>query len=196
MANPCYRVFLLILTLLTAIPVAADDIYVSPTGNDQHDGTKASPLASLTAARNKARSIAGKSAVTVHVADGVYYLPETLVFKPQDSGTAELPIVYQAENEGQAVLSGGSLLALKWKPWKNGIYQAKTPAGLEIDQLFVDGQNQRMARYPNYNADRKSDAYQGFAADAFSKKRAAGWADPTGGFIHACLLYTSPSPRD
>ena len=127
----------------------------------------------------------GKTAVTVHVADGVYYLPKTLVFKPQDSGTAELPIIYQAENEGQAVLSGGSLLALQWKPWQDGIYQAKTPAGLEIDQLFVDGQNQRMARYPNYNADRKSDAYQGFAADAFSKKRAAGWSNPKGGFIHA-----------
>ena len=126
MANHCYRVFLLILALLTATPVAADDIYVSPTGSDQHAGTKTNPLASLTAARNKARSMAGKTAVTVHVADGVYYLPETLVFKPQDSGTAELPIIYQAENEGQAVLSGGSLLALKWKPWRDGIYQAKT----------------------------------------------------------------------
>ena len=185
MANLYYRVFLSILTLLTAIPVAADDIYVSPTGNDQHDGTKASPLASLAAARNKARSMAGKTPVTVHVADGVYYLPETLVFEPQDSGTADLPIIYQAENEGQAVLSGGSLLALKWKPWQDGIFQAETPAGLKIDQLFVDGQNQRMARYPNYDATRKSEAYQGFAADAFSKKRAAGWADPKGGFIHA-----------
>ena len=185
MTNHYYPVFLLILTLLTATPAMADDLYVSPTGNDRHAGTKASPLASLAAARDKARSMAGKSAVTIHVADGVYYLPKTLVFKPQDSGTAELPIIYQAENEGQAVLSGGSLLELKWKPWRDGIYQAKTPAGLEIDQLFVDGQNQRMARYPNYNADRKSDAYQGFAADAFSKKRAAGWADPKGGFIHA-----------
>ena len=218
MANHYYSVFLLILALLTATPVVADDIYVNPTGNDRHAGTKASPLASLAAARDKARPMAGKAAVTVHVADGVYYLPATLVFKPLDSGTAELPIIYQAENEGQAVLSGGSLLELKWKPWKNGIYQAKTPAGLKIDQLFVDGQNQRMARYPNYDATRKSEAYQGFAADAFSKKRAAGWADPKGGFIHAmhrsrwggyhyvitgkdskgevCLLCTSPSPRD
>ena len=108
MTNHYYPVFLLILTLLTATPAMADDLYVSPTGNDRHAGTKASPLASLAAARDKARSMAGKSAVTIHVADGVYYLPKTLVFKPQDSGTAELPIIYQAENEGQAVLSGGS----------------------------------------------------------------------------------------
>ena len=184
-ASSRYIALLLAITLSIVTPVAADNIYVSSTGNDQSAGTKTSPLASLTAARNKARSMAGKTAVTVHVADGVYYLPETLVFKPQDSGTAESTIIYQAENEGQAVLSGGSRLALKWEPWRDGIFQAKTPAGLKIDQLFVDGQNQRMARYPNYDATRKSDAYQGFAADAFSKKRAARWADPKGGFIHA-----------
>ena len=185
MTNHYYGALLLMLTLLTFTPSVADDIYVSPTGKDNAAGTKEKPLASLAAARNKARLLAGKSPVTVHVADGVYYLPETLVFNPQDSGTAEMPIVYQAQNEGKAILSGGSRLALKWNPWRDGIFQAKTPAGLKIDQLFIDGQNQRMARYPNYNADRKSDAYQGFAADAFSKDRAAGWADPTGGFIHA-----------
>ena len=42
-----------------------------------------------------------------------------------------------------------------------------------------------MARYPNYDATKTTDAYQGYAADAFSKERAAGWADPTGGYIHA-----------
>ena len=82
MTNHYCPVFLLILTLLTATPAMADDLYVSPTGNDRHAGTKASPLASLAAARDKARSMAGKSAVTIHVADGVYYLPKTLVFKP------------------------------------------------------------------------------------------------------------------
>ena len=190
MNNHCFRILLFLLTLslsalLIVASAAADDIYVSSTGSDQSAGTKAMPLASLAAARDKARLLAGKAAVTVHVGDGVYYLPETLTLTPQDSGTAALPIIYQAENEGRAVLSGGSLLDLSWKPWKDGIYQAKTPAGLEIDQLFVNGQNQRMARYPNYDGARKSAAYQGFSADAFSKKRAAGWADPTGGFIHA-----------
>lgn len=163
----------------------AADIYVSPTGSDRSDGTQAHPLASLAAARDAARSMARKESVNVHVADGVYYLPETLTFTPQDSGTAEFPVVYQAENEGQAVLSGGSQLALTWVPWKDGIYQAKTPAGLEIDQLFVEGRNQRMARYPNYDAARTTEAYQGFAADAFSLPRIERWADPEGGYIHS-----------
>ncbi len=169
---------MLTLGLMAAVgTVNAMDIYVSPKGKDTNKGTQRAPVASLAQARDLAR---GKKAVTVHVADGVYYLPETLVFTPKDSG-----VVFKAENEGGAVLSGGSKLDLKWTSWKDGIYKAKTPKGLEIDQLFVNGVNQRMARYPNYDANKPTAAYQGYAADAFSKERAEGWADPTGGYIHA-----------
>jgi hypothetical protein len=177
-----------ITALLTCTALSAAhalDVYVSPNGSDTGSGTLEQPLASLTAAQKKARAVAGQETVTVHVADGVYYLPETLVFTPKDSGTATHPVIYLAENEGGAVLSGGSKLDLQWKPYKDGIFQAKTPAGLKIDQLFINGKNQRMARYPNYDAAKKTDAYQGYAADAFSKERAANWADPTGGYIHA-----------
>ena len=173
------------LVLALCCSATATDIYVSKTGDDQADGSQTSPLATLSAARNLARTFVGKEAVTVHVADGVYYLPETLVFAPEDSGTAEHPITYLAENEGQAVLSGGSLLELTWQSHTDGVMKATTPEGLVIDQLFISGKNQRMARYPNYDAAKKTAAYQGFAADAFSKERASGWADPTGGYIHA-----------
>ncbi len=172
--------------LLSPLSLMAADIHVAPAGSDTNPGTRDAPLQSLAAARDAARGFAGKEVVTVHVADGVYYLPETLVFTPADSGTersSRSSIV--AENEGGAVLSGGTKLQLAWEPYRDGIFQAATPAGLEIDQLFVDGIRQRMARYPNYDATKTTDAYQGYAADAFSKERAAGWADPTGGYIHA-----------
>uniref|UniRef100_UPI00356ABB4A right-handed parallel beta-helix repeat-containing protein n=1 Tax=Pontiella sp. TaxID=2837462 RepID=UPI00356ABB4A len=163
----------------------AADLYVSPQGSDKNPGTQEQPVATFGHAVKRVRAAAGKAPVTVHFADGIYYLPETVVFTPADSGTEKNPIMYRAENEGGAVLSGGSKLELQWKPYKNGIFQAKTPAGLEIDQLFINGKNQRMARYPNYDPAKKTDAYQGYAADAFSKERAAGWADPAGGYIHA-----------
>jgi membrane-associated protease RseP (regulator of RpoE activity) len=173
-------------SLLFCSAAMAVDLYVSPTGNDANSGTKSSqPLASFSAARDAVRKVAGKEAVTVHFADGVYYLPETLLFTPADSGSARYPVIYTADHEGKAVLSGGSMLNLQWEPYKDGIFQAQTPAGLKIDQLFINGKNQRMARYPNYDANKKTDAYQGYAADAFSKERATNWADPTGGFIHA-----------
>ncbi|MGB7347258.1 MAG: PDZ domain-containing protein [Pirellulaceae bacterium] len=173
-----------LLGLLQPVGFSAD-IYVNLQGDDSNPGTKASPVATLAAARDAARLYAKKEAVTVHVADGVYYLPETLTFTSADSGSGEHPIVYRADNEGKAVLSGGSLLNLNWENYKDGVVQAKTPEGLSIDQLFIDGANQRMARYPNYDGEKKAEPYQGFAADAFSKERAANWADPIGGYIHA-----------
>ncbi|MCG9792328.1 PDZ domain-containing protein [Flavobacterium algicola] len=161
------------------------DIYVSPTGSDSNSGSKSQPLASVVAAQIKARTYAGKETVIIYFADGVYYLPETIVFTPKDGGTKAHPITYRAQNEGKAILSGGTKLKLNWKTYRDGIFQAQTPKGVVIDQVFIDGLNQRMARYPNYDATKKTDAYQGYAADAFSKERAAGWKHPEGGYMHA-----------
>ena len=163
----------------------AADLYVSPNGSDANSGRAGKPVASLAGAQQKARAYAGKKAVTVHVADGIYYLPETLVFTPEDSGSARHPIVYKAHNEGGAILSGGSELKLSWSAYKDDIYKAQTPSGLKIDQLFIDGRNQRMARYPNFDPAKKAEPYQGYSAEAFSKERAEKWADPSGGYIHA-----------
>jgi len=179
--------FLDVMAGLLALAGAGEaiEVYVSPLGADTNPGTKNQPLASLAAARDVAQRVAGKEPVTVHVADGVYYLPETLVFASVDSGSVACPVIYRAENEGGAVLSGGSKLDLTWELHGTGIFQAKTPAGMEIDQLFINGKNQRMARYPNYDPEKKAEPYQGYSADAFSRDRAANWADPAGGYIHA-----------
>lgn len=158
---------------------------MATSGDDANRGTVASPLGSLAAARNAAREFAGKQAVTVHIADGVYYLQDTLTFGPSDSGTARFPVTYLAENEGGAVLSGGMELALEWKPFMKGIYRSRTPANTVIDQLFVNGVCNHMARYPNYDPTKTTAAYQGYAADAFSKERATRWTNPEGGYIHA-----------
>ncbi|WDE98959.1 right-handed parallel beta-helix repeat-containing protein [Lentisphaera profundi] len=184
-----WKFLMVIIPIFGSVAMAGTELYVSPAGSDTNLGSQSKPLASLAKARDLVRSHAGKDAVTVNIADGIYYLPETLIFSPEDSGTAEFPVVYRAENEGGAVLSGGSRLNLKWSAYKDGIFQAKTPQGLEIDQVFLDGSAQRMARYPNYDAKKKTDAYQGYSADAFSKERAANWADPTGGYIHAMHLH-------
>ena len=87
-------------------------------------------------------------------------------------------------SEGGAILSGGSALELTWEAHKDGIFKSQTPAGLTIDQVFIDGTNQRMARYPNFDPAKKAEPYQGNAADAFSKERAANWNDPTGAYMH------------
>ncbi|TWU64711.1 PDZ domain-containing protein [Crateriforma conspicua] len=163
----------------------ATDIYVSPGGNDSNTGDASSPVATLRRAQELVRTEAGHENVTVHVADGTYYLAETLVFGPEDSGSVDHPVRFVAQSEHGAIISGGIQLDLDWQSGRDGVFHADTPPGLVIDQLFVDGVNQRMARYPNYDAAKKTAAYQGFSADAFSEQRAAGWNDPTGAYIHA-----------
>jgi len=159
--------------------------YVSPVGDDAHSGKKNQPFATLSRARDAVRASGrlGKEAITVHLLPGVYYLPETLVFTTDDSGAAGAPVVYQGEPGGEVVLSGGLKLELEWAPYRDGIMQAKVPVGLKIDQLFINGIRQNMARYPNDDPTQRM--MHGYAADAFSKERAARWAAPIGGYMHA-----------
>jgi hypothetical protein len=155
---------ILILVALLPTVARAADVHVSPNG----------PVRTLAAAQQEARRT--KASVIVHA--GTYYLAAPLVFTAADAGTT-----YSAAPGERVVISGGMKLDLKWEPFTNGIVRAKTPAGLAIDQLFVNGQRQPMARYPNYDANVRP--YGGYAADAFSTERAARWADPAGGYIHA-----------
>lgn len=166
-----------------SVSTQAAQFFVAPTGSDSNPGTLQKPFASLGRAQKAARTVAGREAVTVSLRGGTYDLPETLVFTAQDSGTAAKPVVYRAYNDEQPVLSGGVKLTLKWEPYKDGIYKATVPVGLTTDQLFINGERQNMARYPNF--DPQAQYFNGSAADAFSKERASRWADPKGGFIHA-----------
>jgi hypothetical protein len=164
-------------------PTGAAEIHVAPQGNDTNPGTTASPLASLAAAQRQARAFAGHEPVTVFLHGGVHYLPETLHFTPADSGTAQFPVLYAAAPGAQPVVSGGVRLTLEWTPWRDGIFQARTPAGLAFDQLFLNGQRLPMARYPNY--DPQAQHFGGTAADALAPERVARWSDPAGGYVHA-----------
>ena len=102
----------------------------------------------------------------------------------QDSGTQAAPIVWQAYGDEQPVISGGvKLEALDWQPYRDGIFQAKVPSDLRTEEIFVNGERQILARYPNF--DPSAQYFDGFAADAISKERVARWADPTGGYFHA-----------
>ncbi|MBL7223636.1 MAG: PDZ domain-containing protein [Candidatus Brocadiae bacterium] len=161
------------------------ELWVSPDGNDGSPGTKAKPLKTFHAAQKKVRTIQGRGVapVTVHFAVGTYYLPEAVVFTEADSGGKGAPVTYAAAPGAKVIISGGQRVQLDWKPYKNGIMQAKVPEGFTSDQLFVDGERQHMARYPNY--DPEAQYFQGFSADCTSPQRVTRWADPAGGFVHA-----------
>jgi len=184
MSTPCALWFVIAL-MAAAAPLRAAELWVAPDGDDAAAGTKARPLKTLDAARRKVRAMPerGKEPVTVHLAGGTYYLPETVVFTAEDSSAEAAPITYTGASGARVVLSGGQRVALDWKPYRGGIMQAKAPDGFTSDQLFINGERQPMARYPNVDPD--AQYFQGFAADCISPERVRRWADPAGGFLHA-----------
>jgi hypothetical protein len=157
--------------------------YTAPDGSDANPGTITKPFSSLERARDVMRFSSVYGPKTVYLRQGIYYLSQPFVLTSADTGRKDAPVLYQAYPGEKVIISGGMKLSLKWKPYRNGILQAATPEGLEIDQLFVDGRRRNMARYPNYDVNARP--YNGAAADAFSPSRAARWADPAGGYIHA-----------
>ncbi|MCY2995286.1 MAG: PDZ domain-containing protein [Planctomycetota bacterium] len=175
---------LLGLGLLAAVPVSAAEYYVAPAGADANSGTVEKPFLTLPRAQQAAREARAKGQpVTIFLRTGTYYLTEPLVLTPADSGTRESAVIYQAYPHETPVISGGAKLALKWEPYRDGILQAKVPADLATDQLFVNGERQPLARYPNFDSEER--IYNGYAADALSLERTKRWADPRGGLIHA-----------
>jgi len=164
---------------------APTEIYVATDGDDRNDGSFAKPLRTLPAALAEAgrRRSRERVPVLILLRGGVYELAETIVLTAADAADADAALSISGYANEQAVLSGGTRLKLAWKPWRGPILQAAVPPGTTTDQLFVNGERQTLARYPNF--DPSAANLGGTAADAVSKERAARWANPTGGYIHA-----------
>jgi len=161
----------------------AAELFVNLLGSDNNVGTADMPLATLAGAQKAARNAKSSGPVTITVAAGTYYLPDTLHLNPEDSGTEQSRVIWQAAPGQPVVISGGCKLSLTWTPYKDGIFQTKVPDDLMTDQLFVNGERQILARYPNY--DPSVLIFNGYAADCVNPERVARWSDPTGGFMHA-----------
>ncbi|EOR92650.1 : hypothetical protein [Arcticibacter svalbardensis MN12-7] len=185
-------VFALYLSL-SSFKAPVKEFYVSPKGNDTAKGTKENPLKTLDRAKELANAFSGKAEVNIILNDGIYYLPNTFVLNSNNSGTAENPVIYKALNEGKAIISGGTLLNLRWKPYKNGIYTAQITGEQDISQLYINGQNQRMARFPNAiegkNVFDTWDLDHGKTADPkndpLDLNRIKSWKNPEGAYLHA-----------
>jgi hypothetical protein len=80
----------------------------------------------------------------VVVADGTYRFAEPLVLRPEDGGSAEAPVRYEAAPGAKPVFSGGRAI-IGFKPVSDGVWAAQVPevaAGRwYFEQLFVDGKN-------------------------------------------------------
>ena len=169
-------------TPVTAIDTFAAEVWVAPNGDDANDGTKGSPVASLTRARDlvrqaKARGV--KGAIGVRIQSGEYRVTAPLELTAEDSGTADAPVVYRAEQKGGVVFYGGQRLN-SFQPVGDAATLARLPEAargkvvkcdLEAQgitdygelkvrgfgqppspptlEVFVDGRPMTLARWPN-----------------------------------------------
>ncbi len=184
-------VFLIL--ICSSILLKGQTIYVSPQGDDKNPGTKLHPLATAYAAQMLSRKIPSHVSASVVFLDGTYYMPGKLIFTSEDSKTNGASLTFSAENEGKAILSGGSLLRSDWENYGKGIFVTNVPDNTIIDQLYINGIRQRMARFPNavngknvfdtwdLNHGIKNDSL----TDPLTSERIARWKNPQGGYIHA-----------
>ncbi len=166
--------------------------YVSPKGDDGWTGALQAPnvagtdgpVRSLHRARDVVRAFEAGVERKIVLAGGTYHLDELLVLGPEDSGTAERPVIWTAQEGETVTLSGGRPIT-GWTRGEDGVWKAVVPEARDgqwpIRQLRVGDEMQTLARHPNAVPD---DPYKGGWLFARPKLATAGAFGSTVANIH------------
>lgn len=142
------KILSILLALFSSTSLIAGDIWVSPQGNDQQEGSKDAPLRTIQQAVKQAREWRRlhdprmNGGIRIMLQQGVYPQEKTLFFRPEDSGTENSPTIIQAAEGVEAVISGG--ISIKgWTKAANNLWVADAPIlgnrHLEFRQLWING---------------------------------------------------------
>jgi hypothetical protein len=156
-------------------------VYASPLGSDKATGSKAAPLATLSAAVALASA---KGLNEVILEDGVYYQSKPVFITPASSG-----LYIHADTNAHPVISGSRVLTgLSWQTYKGNIVMTKV-GGAAFDQLFANDTQQVLARYPNYQAAAPGVVFNGSTSQSAIQARAAKWAPSSQGYgyLHSMI---------
>ena len=141
---------------LLSLQAFALEIHVAPGGSDAAAGTKAQPLATLTAARDLARKMRKDGPlpepVTILVQAGEYFMTEPLVLAYEDSGTESAPMVIKGEPGPPPIFYGAQPITgfteVSGSLWKTEVPQVRL-YGWRFEQLYVNGHRAVRAIAPN-----------------------------------------------
>jgi len=178
MLNPKYNLLYLFLFVFYSCTNQNNHIYVSPLGEKVNIGTKEAPYNTIEKALDKARLIKGNNSTIIHLLEGEYHLSSTLAI---DSELSNISIV--GDSADKVIIKGSKIIETKWEPFTDNILVSVVDESLDFSQLFINGEKQILARFPNY--DENGGYWQGSSADAIDKERIAKWKYPVGGFVHA-----------
>lgn len=129
---------------LTSLASAAE-LWATPAGGEKAAGTADDPL-SLTAAQRRARELRRRATtpltepVRIILRGGTYALDAAWCVRPEDSGTAQSPTLFEAAPGETPVLDGGIPLASSWEKLTKLPASTPPPAGLPaaaVDQVWV-----------------------------------------------------------
>ncbi len=144
--------FIISLTLgvLTFMPplrigaVDGNEIFVAPDGNDLADGTISSPLATLSAAKEKAKSLSGS--VTVYFRGGSYTIDSTVQF----DGSDKSDVVYKAYKNEKVTFTSGTPYTGFEECTVNGVraFKKNIGKGADFNILFNEKTTLSRTRYP------------------------------------------------
>lgn len=119
-------------------------IFVSPNGNDNSSGTIDAPLATLSAAKEKAKTLDG--AVTVCFREGTYTIDDTVNFDKSDKSD----VVYKAYNNENVMFTSGSPYTGFEECTVNGVraFKKDIGKGADFNILFTEQTTLSRTRYP------------------------------------------------
>lgn len=117
-------------TEIPAVSGFAAEVFVSTEGSDTNTGSRKSPFATLTRARDEVRAIKKrgvKGSISVTVMPGRYKVYNPLTLGAEDSGSASEPVIYRAKEKGTVVFYGGEYLS-GFEPVTDGVIIQRLPA--------------------------------------------------------------------
>ncbi len=149
------RVFGLFLLFIAPQYLFAQNIFVSPTGDDRNPGTQERPLASWNGAKASVKKLLEENKprkeIRVLFQEGTYFMDEPVQFNYTDSHK-ETKIIYQGESGKTVEFIGGrkitNLEKVNERLWKANL-QDLGYQNWHFEQLYVNGKRAIRARTPN-----------------------------------------------
>lgn len=141
----------LLICVLLAVPLfafpafaAEHELYVSPDGSDEASGAIDAPLATVSAAKEKAKSLTGD--VTVYFREGAYTFDDTVEFTAEDKAN----VTYKAYDGEKVVFTAGTPYTGFEECTVNGVKAFKKNVGTDADirTLFNEETTLKITRWP------------------------------------------------
>lgn len=138
-------------------------LYVSPTGDDEDEGSFGEPFATVDGARTAVAALvaAGLTAnVIVYIRAGTYRLSSPITFTPEDSDeTCTYTVAYRAYPGETPVLNGTVDVSGSWTLVADGVYSIDLAGQSVFNALYVNGELATRARWPSKGDYHLMDAY-------------------------------------